>query len=1713
MAFQSRNAPPIVGTGTVLDLFGDAVARCPEAPALQHAGRTLSYRELDAAADAVAAALLHRGLAPATAVAIVMDTGIDHVVAMLGVLKAGAAYIPLHPTLPPARIERMLAVADCTTVLVDDAGAGTCAALAARAVLLPFADLDATPTALPAPAPSQLACILFTSGSTGDPKGVRTLHGNLAYYADWSSRFFAENAHSRVPLTAAPHYAAATSQIYACLCAGGTLHILDEALGQPARLLDFYSNHPGHALHCVPTVWRALLDRLERGDGRGRPAALFLSGEHLPQDLVERTFALDPALPVWNLYGPTECVANISAQRLRPGAPVGIGAPLPGSRLFVVDDEGRESGEGAEGRLLVAGPGVCAGYLGADARSSAQFFEFTAADGRHIAVYDTGDRARRCGGDIQLLGRRDQQVKLRGVRIELADIESNLLRHADVAQAAVLLADRPEPRLVAFVQPRHDHATDAGSLWRHLNALLPASMLPERWSLQVLPQLANGKIDRASLRAQLPDLALVRGPTASDAFNDTEGLLASLFDRVLDVRGTGLHDDFFALGGHSLKVYALLAAIEETWGVQLSFGCVYSEPTVAGLARRLPAMPGATHAGENGASQRLSASQRGLWLLQQADAGSTAYNLCYRIGIDTAVSEAHLRACIATLCERHVLLRCSVEDRRGDPGFRVHADAASAVTLLDLATMPCAQRDAALDHALGAVARTALGREGDLLHRWQLIRLAPERQVLVFVAHHLIFDGLSASLLLRELFELLAGAALPAVRGSYSDFVVRQERYLDSPRHRQDRDFWSKRLDGLVAQPGFPVPGRLHGSADLAGGRLRFTLPASERVRLAALARREDCSLHVLLLTAFAAVLDRFEPRAEFLIAAPFANRLHADERDIVGYFTALLFYRLQWQAGTPLRALAARIRQDTIALLDHQRLPFPELAALLRERLQVLPPTTFRLMFGYHDSSSWRASGGLPAHAEECFAGEAKCDLHLECFDDGESLELALTHRHAALDPRAAADWFECYRDVVADLESFLALQPHEWPAPSGVQAARILRDSRGERIETALTQTIPGLFAAAAARFAQRTAIWHAGVEISYADLAARVDALAARLLAEPAAAAGPIGICMPHQADLLVALLACARCGFPYVPLDPAFPAFRIATIIEQAGARLLLTGASSPALALPADIVRMDVTHGADVSALAARRAGESPEQLPPSPSTRGSGDFKSLNAKSSDSRVRGNDENKPSGAEVPGVPVTPQSLLYIIYTSGSTGVPKGVMVPQRGVVNYLLWMQQRFGTGPDTRILAKTSISFDISTWELLLPLIGGGCVVLGSREETESPESLAKLIVAGAANVVQFVPSGLGLFVEAGMLAQVPCVQQVFCGGEALPRTLESRVFEAGFRGELYNLYGPTEASIFMSCHACTADPAHAAVPIGRPIPNSSLYVLDERLRLLPPNVAGDLHIGGAVLADGYWRDEQKTNATFIAAPPGVPETRLYRTGDKGRLLSDGSFDYLGRDDQQVKIRGYRVELREIEQHLRAHPAVQDAAAFTRHWGENDVRLHAAVVARTGAALEGAELLAWLKARLPAWMLPCTLPQLAALPRLANGKTDYQRLRDLVEEDTEQSRPAPALAARDGIERVVAAIWRDVLGHAEFGARDSFFDAGGHSMLFLKVRELLRERLQADFTIAELYKAPNVAEMARTYREKIGATVVAPLVSQIRARIAKRRSRLSQQGE
>ncbi|CAB3773120.1 non-ribosomal peptide synthetase [Paraburkholderia humisilvae] len=1651
------------GANSVLAMLDAAVRRCPDSVALRHGGRSLSYRELDLIVNTRAGALLRRGLAPQEPVALVMATGIDYITAMLAVLRAGGAYIPLAPALPAARISRMLELASCTLALVDMDGALAVGTVHERIVCLTLDDVDVDVDVgnlpLAYPSASQLACILFTSGSTGDPKGVRTLHGNLASYADWSSQFFAKTAASRVPLTAAPSYAAATSQIYACLCAGGTLDILDEVLGQPARLLKFFVTRPECALHTVPTVWRALLDRLERGCA-GRPAALFLSGEHLPQELVERTFAFDPTLRMWNLYGPTEAVANISAGRLKAGSPVVIGQALPGSRLFVVDDDGRELNDGEEGRLLISGPGVCPGYLGDVVNE--QFFDLTTAGGIRTAVYDTGDRARRLGADIQLLGRRDGQIKLRGVRIELAEIETNLLRHPDVAQAAVLLALEPEPHLVAFVQVRVNHALNANELQRFLRLQVPAGMLPERWSLQTLPQLPNGKIDRAALRARLPSVVAAASVTnsipdsASFALEGRARALAALFARALGVEHIGLRDDFFALGGNSLKVYALLAEIEETFGGRLSFAAVYSEPTVEGLARLLPTTALSADSSAIAAQRRLSQAQRGLWLQQQAYPQDTSYNLCYRLAFSGDIEEANLRDSVARLCARHALLRCEIEILNGEPVFREQVDTATAFSSLDLASLPESERDAALEHALHAFANEAFASDGALLHRWQLIRMSSTRQVLVFVVHHLIFDGVSASLLFGELYTILEGRELPPNPGDYFDFVTRQARYLDTPMHAKDLDFWSRQLDGVASQPHFPVRYKPREVAESAGARLSFKLPSAERGRLADLASRENVSLHVLLLTAFAAVLDRYGPGEHFLVAVPFANRLSADDRHAVGYFTSLLFYRLRWQAGMPLRSLAASLREDTIALLDHQRLPFPELAALLRERLGTLPSSTFRLMFGYHDTSAWRSPG---MQAVEYFGGQVKCDQHLECFDDGSTLELVLSHRFAALDVAAAQDWFDGYQSVLMDFERWLDLVPEQRPALTDSQTTSVLRYCRGDSVPDALTRTLPDLFAEAKRRYAQSPAVWHKGEQISYAELAARVASLVMRLRADVSAATGPIGICMPHQPALLVALLACAECGFPYVPLDPSFPPQRIVTLLEQAGARLLLAGEGSPDFALPPDVTRFDLTR----------------EVVQPVC-----------------------DGVKPSFA-------TPDSLLYIIYTSGSTGMPKGVMVSQRGVTNYLSWMQRRFSIDSNARILAKTSISFDVSTWELLLPLISGGCVVLASRDDAESPEGVARVAAAGGANVLQFVPSGLSLFVEAGMLAEVPQVRRMFCGGEALPPTLVTRVFETGWRGELYNLYGPTEASIFMAYHACDSASPYASVPIGQPIQNASLYVLDNQGRLLPPNVAGDLHIGGAVLADGYWRDREKTRDAFIDAPPGLPETRLYRTGDKGRLLSDGSFEYLGRDDQQLKIRGYRVELVEIEQHLRANPKIFDAVAFARHWGENDLRLHAAVVMRDGAAFDAAELSAWFKARLPAWMLPSTLSCLSSLPRLPNGKTDFHSLRNLVTQDLTQQSPSLSSVPRGSVEQSVAGVWRSLLGHSNFGLHDSFFDAGGHSMLLLKLRELLRDRMGVDFTIAELYKAPNVSEQALAFRRKSGQTVAKPVVAEVRARVAKRK--------
>jgi tyrocidine synthetase-3 len=1619
----------------------------PDKAALVLGDTVVDYKTLSSQSRQIAAALVHSGVGKGDAVAICMGTGIDYIIAMLGILQAGAAYIPLSVSHPLKRQQHIVDITGCRLVISNQANLEKIAGLQAKvtgftALMRQKCDLPSSREYIVSG--DDTACIIFTSGSSGTPKGVKTLHSNLAYYSGWASGFFGKTVSNKVPLTASIHFAAATSQIFSCLCAGQTLILLPDHQQDPQMLMGWYQRNPEYGLHCIPSVWAGCLKWLERNRAAG-PKALFISGEAFPDAMWQRTSTLLPDMPVYNLYGPTESVANVSYAKLRPSRKVTIGAAIPGSSIFLVDDTDALAAPGIEGRLFISGPGICSAYIGKGAENTPILQSLDHPSGGVIQAYDTGDYARMVAeNDIQFIGRRDQQIKLNGQRVELAEIENCLLGHQAVQNVVVTLTSTPKPRLVAYIESDTKPSPDALRIF--LQDRLPPIMVPQHYAiLDQLPRLSNGKIDRNTL----PDIDTQRHEKTDGPKTPEEHDMLGVFERVTGFGPANMEDSFFAMGGNSLGCFDLIAEIEDIFGKQLDYKTIFDAPTPSGLLAKLDTLTDAAPR-QTDSSHRvqipMTSGQHGLWLHMQIH-GDHAYNLTYKMTLTGDLDQLRFTRAFQALCARHAMLRSSVKD----DGFAI-SDSGVALGFTDLGTSP----DGSLQDRLEQLGAEPFSPNDDRLYRAHLLKTGDKRHEFVFVAHHIIFDGLSADRFFQELMALYNEDDECIPTDNFPQISDRESAYLKSQAFAADKLFWSGYLSGLQDQPTFPVAYKKDDPPQKAGKQICITLNSHTRQKLVHSAKNSPYSLHVIMLAIFGAAMFTFGRANEYVIAAPFANRHSRREQGVIGYLTNVLLYRIGCQKNKTLAAIMQSIASDTVQFLDHQQFPLEEAVAILRGQEADVAQSVFNLMFAYHDVSGWSGDPGkgLQFSAAEFYCGQVKCDLYLECFDNGETIELHLTYDQLSIDTAAAKALINKVADGAAWLENIIDAPLSDFAKPSRADRASILEICRGKAVEHSTNLTLHDLYRLTSQQSRDNPAIRFQGNVLSYRQLDTMVEKVAAYLWQLELAPDTAVAILMDHTPDMVASILACARLGIAYVPIDPTYPVERIKYITRHAKIDHILTASDL--------IGRFDmdgpVFHPVDLINVGG------PSKPP---------------------------ENRSQ----------PDDLLYIIYTSGSTGQPKGVMLPNKGVANYLTWMKDCFHTGPDTKILAKTSISFDISVWELFLPLISGGTLVLERRENIASPEQLAQIVRDNNVNMVQFVPSGLRLFCEAGMMGGIPSVKTIFSGGETLSTRLEAQVLRSDFKGDLINLYGPTEASIFASWNKCDPKSPYQKVPIGRPVANAALYILDDNLDVMPLNAAGDMYIGGDVLADGYLNDTEKTKASFIPAPPHLPDRMLYATGDQGRLLSNGMFEYLGRNDRQVKIRGHRVECQEIENLVEARDDISQAVTLVKDYGSN---LHVVAVMTQGRTAQVAEVLADLRRNLPTYMVPSSITFVDEIPTLGNGKTDFKKTALLAETIAESPR---IFAGGNALETTVFEIWAEVIGNRDFTLNDNFFDIGGHSVLFLKVRDMINERLQTNFNIADLYKSPNIASLIKEFKSRSSDPTTSKMYQTIRDRVAKRKAR------
>ncbi|MDI5968929.1 amino acid adenylation domain-containing protein [Streptomyces sp. SL13] len=1648
-----RGAEPAPGSsGTLPDLFRARAARHPDAVAVSAGATELTYARLDDLSAALAAGLTGHGLAPEAAVGVLLDRSAAVVTASLGIVRAGGAYVPLDPGWPRERLEQVARIAGLTALVVGENLAGhPWARTAGTGLPVLVVDaaghfIDGAPAA-PGPReaathPGQLAYVMFTSGSTGAPKAVGARHADVAALALDSA--FRDAASEVVLMHAAYVFDASTFEIWATLLNGGRIAVAPEGILDPRALRRVTAGTGATTLFLTT----ALFQLVAEADPRAfEDLRLVLSGgEAAAPGLLRRAAAACPGTAFHNVYGPTETTTFATRFLVVPDSPDGpppIGRTVDGMRLYVLDEGLRPVPQGVTGELYAAGAGVTRGYLGRPALTSARFVAdpFDAAGGR---MYRTGDLVRwNADGNLAHVARADDQIKLRGHRLEPGEIENTLTALPAVTAACVTVReDLPgDRRLVAHVVAARGTAPRRTELADAVAAVLPAYMVPSAFViLDALPLTPSGKVDRRALPAP-------EGPADADGARRPRGareeILCGLFADVLGVERIGADDGFFAMGGHSLLATRLVSRVRSVLGVETEVRTLFEHPTPARLAAALgTAGPARTRpvAGERPADLPLSSAQRRLWFLHRFEGPNALYNIPFVLRMDGGVDAGALRAALGDVVARHESLRTVFPEVAGEPRQSVLEPAAA---YLDFAVDDV--EPAALDEAVTRAATEPIDIETQLPVRARLMRLSAHQHVLVLVVHHIAGDGWSMAPLGRDLGQAYRARvaqqapqwqALPV---QYADYTLWQHRMLgdeNDPRSplNDQLAFWRSALTGLPELLELPLDRPRPATACHTGDA--FTLELGERTHraLTGLARASGCTLFMVLQAAVAVLLSRHGAGEDIPLGTAVAGRTDEALDDLVGFFVNTLVLRTDLSGDPTFRQLLERVREFDLAAYAHQDVPFERLVeAVNPARSRDHHPLFQTMLVLQNQEPAGLDLPGLTVTGLPVRTGTAKFDL---TFAFTRTRDEAGTAGLRA-DVEYATELFD--EATVRDLAGRLAalLEAVTADPDQSVHAYELAVPGERSRLERWGTgpagpepgSTVPSLFRRQAARTPNAPAVRDARGTLTYARLDELSDQLALHLAARGIGAEDLVALAVPRSADLVVAVLAVLKAGAAYLPVDPGYPPSRIAYLLDDA----------RPALILTTSAVR---------------------ERLPAGPVPVADLDDPAL-------------RSDPRPGHPPREP-RPDQAAYVIYTSGSTGRPKGVVVAHRGVGAMARTQAERLAVTPDSRVLQLASISFDAAFWEICMALLNGACLETADQDELAPGAPLARLLAERGVTHLTVPPAVLAVMpADDG----VPPGTTLVLAGEACPPALAGQ-WAAG--RPLFNAYGPTETTVCATVGTARpatgpADTPHT-VPIGSPVDGARVHVLDARLRPVPQGVAGELYVAGEGLARGYAGRPGLTAERFVADPAGPPGTRMYRTGDVARWNAGGELEYLGRADGQVKLRGFRIEPGEIEAELTALPDIAAACAVVREDRPGDRRLVAYTVAAPGRpAADGAALRTALGRVLPEYMVPSVFVALEALPLTVNGKIDRSAL----------PAPDPAVSAGAGrapatdTERALCGVFADTLGITDVGLDDDFFALGGHSLLAVRLAQGIRDVLGVRPSLRTLFAAPTVAGVLR----------------------------------
>ncbi|RKG88709.1 amino acid adenylation domain-containing protein, partial [Corallococcus terminator] len=1637
-AWSTGPRPEVPAVGTAA-LFEAQVERTPDAVAVAFGEETLSYRALDSRANQLAHALRELGVGPEMRVALALRRGFDMVAAVLGVLKAGGAYVPMDPSHPRDRLAYVLEDSEAR-VLVTQSPLLT----GLPDTRLPSVCVDTLPWKAEAPssrAPvssEQLAYVLYTSGSTGRPKGVMVTHGGLVNYLHWSQRAYDAAAGSGAPLHSPLGFDLSITSLLTPLVAGGRVVLVPEGLAGEELGNVLRAGQDFGIVKLTPTQLSLLEAQLGDVDVAGRVRCFVVGGEALTVAAVAFWRERAPATRIINEYGPTETVVGCATFEVGPGTQVEdavpIGRPIAHTRLYVLDAHGVPAPVGVAGELFIGGDGVARGYGGRPALTAERFVPDPFSTRPGARLYRTGDLARwREDGELEYLGRADDQVKVRGFRIELGEVEAVLAQHPALREVAVAVrGEGNERRLVGYVVAREE-APDTLELRRWLLTRLPEPLVPSAFlALEALPHTPNGKVDRRAL----PDVES-SGGDARAAYvaprTPVEERLAEVLAQVLGLPRVGRDDDFFLLGGHSLTATQAIIRLRDAFRIALPVRALFEAPTVARLAERVEeALLGSASNVREASVTRipregdlpLSFAQQRLWFMDQLEPGSASYNIPAALRVEGALDEAALARAFSALAERHESLRTVFRAEQGLPVQVILPAGDVPVSLVDLSGLAPAERDAQARRLTEAQARAPFDLARGPLMRVELLRLDARTHVLLVTLHHIISDGWSTGVLIREVAALYqafaSGQAVPLEppRLQYVDYAAWQRRWMEGPALQEGLAYWRRALTGAPPLLELPTDRPRPAVRSYRGAMQPVALPRALSEEVRALALRTGTTPFMVLLGAFQVLLSRVSGQDDISVGSPVAGRTRPELEGLIGFFVNTLVLRTHVAEEERFVDLLARVREVALEATAHQEVPFDKLVEVLRPQRSLSHPPLFQVLFALQNAPAEALSlPGLVLREVATESQAAKFDLSLSLRDGADGFHGFFEYDTDLFEPGTVARLGDHLRTLLEGIAaepesplSRLSLGDAASVPPSVTTAAPVHPD--------VLTR-----FAAWVARTPDAAALVDGGRVLTYARLDHAASVLAQRLTGP---AEHPVALLLERSAALVVAQLATLKAGRAFLPLDPHAPSARLATLLGGLGTTDVVT-------------------------------TSELAERLPPEARTH------LLDADALDSLLS---TDAPQGA-LP--PPHAQEPAYVIFTSGTTGVPKGIRVHHAALANLVAWHLDALPLSPGERTTLMATPSFDASVLEIWPKLAAGATLVVVPDEVRATSTELARWLSDERIHLT-FLPTAIAQrFFEEPLPAHA-VLRHVGVGGDQLRQRPPS-----GAPYVLTNLYGPTEATVLVTAETVVSTDVEPGTPtIGRPIAGDRVHVLDAHLRPVPQGLTGELYLAGASVAQGYLGQPALTASRFLPDPFGPAGTRMYRSGDRGRLRADGRLECLGRVDFQVKVRGFRIELGEIEAVLGRHPALQDVVVTVDATG-GDSRLVAHVVEREPVA--PAQLRRWLLERLPEYMVPAAFVALERLPLTATGKVDRKALPP--PGDAHVGGTDAHVAPVGPTEELITSLFAQVLRRERVGARDDFFDLGGHSLLATQLVSRLRGAFGVELPLKELFQAPTPAALAR----------------------------------